>query len=182
MNEPERDIQRLWRGQPREEHVMSIDEIRSRAKRFEQRVRRWGVVGGSLFALILVVESWQVWRSPELPERVGDLLTMAALVFAAYLYRPYMTTQAMPSSLGLTSSVEFYRTQLARRRDLASHPWRHLVLFVPGVGLSLFGDALTRPVFQTAAIAAFGVALFLWAAWVNGRTARRLQREIDELG
>lgn len=182
MSEPEQDIQRLWRGQPREEQVMSIDEIRSRAERFEKKVRRWGLQGGILFASIIVVESWQVWRETELPERVGDLLTMAALVYVAYLYRPYMATQTMPSGLGLTSSVDFYRTQLARRRDLASHPWRYLVLFVPGVGLSLFGDALTRPVFQTAAIAAFGVALFLWAAWVNGRTARKLQREIDELG
>jgi hypothetical protein len=182
MNEREQDIQRIWHGQPREEPVMSIDEVRSRAERFEQRVRRWGVAGGFLFALILVVESWQVWRSPELPERVGDLLTMAAFLYWAYLARPYMTTQAMPSGLGLTSSVDFYRTRLARQRDLASHPWRYLVLFVPGVGLSLFGDALTRPVLQTAAIAAFGVALFLWAAWVNGRTARKLQREIDELG
>ena len=31
-------------------------------------------------------------------------------------------------------------------------------------------------------VAAFGVALFLAVAWVNRRTARRLQREIDELG
>jgi hypothetical protein len=161
---------------------MSIDEIRSRAKRFEQKVRRWSVTGGLLFLLIIVVESWQVWRGPDLPERVGDLLTMAALIYSAYLYRPYMTTQAMPSGLGLTSSVDFYRMQLARQRDLAGHPWRYLVLFMPGVGLSLFGDALTRPIVQTAAIAAFGVALFLWAAWVNGRTARKLQREIDELG
>jgi hypothetical protein len=182
MNEPEQDIQRLWHDQPREEHVMPIDEIRSRAERFNQKVRRWGVSGGVLFVLIIVVEGWQVWRETELPERVGDLLTVAALIYWAYLARPYMTTQAMPSGLGLTSSVDFYRTQLARQRDLASHPWRWLVLFVPGVGLSLFGDALSQPVAQTAAIAAFGVALFLWAAWVNGRTARKLQREIDELG
>jgi hypothetical protein len=181
MNEPERDIRRLWQGQPREEQVMSIDEIRSRAARFEQRVRRWGAVGGGLFALILVVESWQVWRTPELPERVGDLLTMAALVYYAYRIRPHMTMEAMPAGLGLTSSDEFYRTQLARQRELASHPWRWLVLFMPGVGLSIFGDALSQPIAQTAAIAALGVALFLWAAWVNGRTARKLQREIDEL-
>lgn len=182
MNEPDPNIQRLWQGQPREEQVMSIDEVRSSAERFEKKVRRWGAGTGSLFVVILVVEAWQVWRTPELPERVGDLLTMAALVYSAYLFRPYMATQAMPSGLGLTSSVDFYRTQLARQRDLASHPWRWLVLFMPGVGLSLFGDALSRPVAQTAAIAAIGVALFLWAAWVNGRTARKLQREIDELG
>jgi hypothetical protein len=182
MNEPAQDIQRLWHDQPREEHAMSIDDIRSKAERFDRKVRRWNIATGVLFALVIVVEAWQVWRNPELPERVGDLLTIAAIIYSAYLFRGYATSQSMPSGLGLTSSVDFYRKRLALQRDLASQPWRYLVLFIPGVGLSLFGDALDRPAAQTAAIAAFGVALFLTVAWVNRRTARRLQREIDELG
>ena len=87
----------------------------------------------------------------------------------------------MPAGLGLTSSVDFYRQQLARQRDLAASPWEFLAPFVPGVGLSLFGRSLDRPPAQTAPIVAFGVALFLAVAWVNRRTARKLQREIDEL-
>jgi hypothetical protein len=160
---------------------MSIDVIRAKAEQCERHVRRWKFVGAVALVLIVVAEAWQVWSHPELLERVGDGLTTAALIYVLYRFRPYAATQAMPASLGLTSSVDFYRTQLARQRDLASHPWRYLVLFIPGVSLSLFGDALNRPPAQTAAIALFGVALFLTVAWVHHRTARRLQHEIDDL-
>ena len=88
----------------------------------------------------------------------------------------------MPAGLGLTASVDFYRTQLARQRDLANQPWRYFAVFIPGVGLSLLGGALDQSAAQTAAFAAFGVALFVTIAWVARRGARRLQDEIDELG
>jgi hypothetical protein len=181
MSDPERDIHRLWRNQPREEHAMSVDDVRARAERLQQRVRRWNVVGAAVFVVVVVAEAWQVWIHPDLLERVGDALTAAALTYVMYRFRPYAAARSMPASLGLTSSVDFYRRQLARQRDLASRPWRYLVLFVPGVGLSLFGRALDRPAAQTFGIAAFGVVLFLAVAWFNVRTARRLQREIDEL-
>jgi phosphate/sulfate permease len=82
----------------------------------------------------------------------------------------------------MTQSVDFYREQLARQRDLSAHPWGYLLPFVPGVGLSLFGRALDRSPAPNAAIAVFAVALFIGTAWWHKRSARRLQREIDELG
>ena len=160
---------------------MSINDIRAKAERFENRVRAGNVAAAALIAIIIVVEAWQIWRTPELVERVGDLLTIAAFVYVAYRFRGDVAAQSMPAGLGLTSSVDFYRTQLARQRDLASHPWQFLLPFVPGVALSLLGP-LDRPVAQTAAVAAFGVALFLTVAWWDKRRARRLQREIEELG
>jgi hypothetical protein len=131
-----------------------------------------------LFVLLIAVEAWQVWRQPELVERVGDVLTIAALAAAAYRLRPLPG----PAARGSTSSVDFYRTLLERQRDQASHPWRYLVLFVPGVGLSLLGDAFDRSPAQTAAIIALGVGLFLGVAWLHTRTAHNLQRDIDALG
>lgn len=88
-------------------------------------------------------------------------------------------TDQLPA--GCAAPPSSHRQQLARQRALAGQPWRYLVLFVPGVALSLFGDALARTTAQNAAIAVFAVALFLGVAWVNARTGRRLQREIDEL-
>jgi hypothetical protein len=181
MNDADKDIRRLWHNQPREARAMSIDEIRSKAERFVRKTRRWNIATAVLVAVLIVVEAWQVWREPRLLERVGDSLTIAALIAMAYLFRGRWIARAMPAGLGLTNSVDFYRKQLVRQRDLARSPWRYLVLFVPGVGLSLFGDGFERPVPQTIAIAAFGVALFLSVAWLNARTARRLQRDIDEL-
>jgi hypothetical protein len=181
MTEHEPDVQRLWRDQPREQHAMSIGDIRSRAERFERRVRRWNAITAIVFVLVVAAEARQIAVHPDLLERVGDALQVAALVVVIYRFRSAATVPSMPAGLGLTGSVDFYREQLARQRDLANRPWRYLILFVPGVGLSLFGRALDRPAGQTAAIAACGVALFLAIAWVNYRTARRLQREIEEL-
>ena len=161
---------------------MSIDEIRASADRFTRKVQRWNIVTAVIFVLAIVLEGWQMWREPTLLERVGDLLTTAALLYVVYRYREYSIVQPMPAGLGLTTSVDFYRQQLARQRDLADNPWRFLALFIPGVALSLFGDALERPAAQTAVIAVLGVALFLGVAWLNQRTARKLQREIDDLG
>jgi hypothetical protein len=181
MNDAEPDIHRLWHEQPREEHAMSIDDIRSKAERFARKTRRWNIATAALFVALIVAEAWQVWREPRLLERVGDALTIAAIIAAAYYFKGHATSAAMPAGLGTTSSVDFYRVQLAHQRDLARHPWRYLVLFMPGVGLSLFGRAFERPVPQTIAIAALGVTLFLSVAWLHARTARRLQRDIDEL-
>jgi hypothetical protein len=181
MSEPERDIQRLWRDQPREEQAMSIDDIRSKAERFDRKVRRRNIFAAVLFIVLILLEAWQVWRQPELLERAGDLLTIAAFIYVAWRFRGYVTTQAMPAGLGRTSSVDFYRQQLMRQRDLAGHPWRYFAAFIPGLALSLFAHAVNRSPVQNVMIAAFGAALFVTVAWVTSLTARKLQREIDEL-
>jgi hypothetical protein len=181
MSDREREAQRLWRDQPREEQQMSVEQIRSKAERLEQRVRSLNVATAVLFAAVISVETWQISRSGELLERVGDLLTIAAFVYVAFRFRRYVAVESMPAGLGLTGSVHFYRDQLVRRRDLSGHPWRYLLPFAPGVGLSLLGGALDGPPAQTAAVATFGVVLFLAVAWWETRRALKIQEQIDEL-
>ena len=182
MTDREQEVQRLWRGQAREEYQMSVENIRTKAERLEQRVRSLNIATAGLFAAVISVEMWQISRSTELLERVGDLLTIAAFVYAAFRFRGSVAVQSMPAGLGLTGSVHFYRDQLARRRDLSSHPWRFLLPFVPGVGLSLLGGALDGPPVWTATVAFAGVTLFLLVAWWEKRRALRIQDEIDGLG
>ena len=182
MSEPVDNIRRMWHEQPRQEDAMSVNEIRARAQRFERRVRRNNVLTALLVIVIVGVELRQISVEPELLERVGDSLTIAAFVYLAYWYRRYAFGQTAPAGPAMTQSVDFYREQLARQRDLSDHPWGYLLPFVPGVGLSLFGRALDRPPAQNAAIAVLAVALFIGTAWWHKRSARRLQREIDELG
>lgn len=182
MNDREREAQRLWRDQPREEHRMSVEVIRSKAERLEQKVRSINTATAVLFAALILVEAFQIWRSRELLERVGDLLTIVAFGYVAFRFRGHVSVQSMPAGLGRTSSVVFYREQLARRRDLSAYPWRFLLPFVPGVGLSLLGGMLEGPPAQTVLIAAFGVGLFLAVAWWERRRALTIQEEIDQLG
>jgi hypothetical protein len=161
---------------------MSVEDIRTKAERLEQRVRSINAATAVLFAALILVEAFQIWRSRELLERVGDLLTIVAFGYVAFRFRGHVSVQSMPAGLGRTSSVVFYREQLARRRDLSAYPWRFLLPFVPGVGLSLLGGALDGPSAQTAGVATFGAALFLTIAWWERRRALRIQEEIDELG
>src|SRR5687767_6528854 len=181
MTEHERDAQRLWRSQPREEHQMSVENVRSKAERLEQRVRALNLATAALLAAVILVEAWQIWRSREIVERIGDLLTIAAFLYVAFRFRGSVGVQSLPAGLGLTGSVHFYRDQLVRRRDLSAHPWRFLLPFVPGVTLSLLGGVFDGTPTQMAAVAAFGVALFAAVAWWEKRRAVTLGKEIDEL-
>ena len=161
---------------------MSIDEIRQRARRFDQRIWRNNVLAALLVVVIVGVELWQISIETRLLERVGDALTIAAFVYLAYWYRRYTLMQRAPAGPAVTQSVDFYREQLARHRDMSSHPWGYLLAFVPGVTLSLFCKALDRSPEHNVAIAVFAFALFAGTAWWHRRSARLLQREIDELG
>jgi hypothetical protein len=181
MSEPDETIRRLWHAQPREENAMPLDEIRARAARFEQKVRRWNGVTAAIIVVAVAVEFWQVSWEPEVVERVGDLLTVAAFVYVALRFRrdSAPTGAATPA---VTDSVDFYREQLGRQRDLSNQSWAYVAPFIPGVSLSLFASAFERSAVDNAIVAAVGVALFVGIAWFNNWTARRLQHEIDELG
>ena len=157
---------------------MSIEAVRARAQRFDAQNRLTGALTGALLVAIIGLELWQVWVQTEILERVGDSLTIAAIVVAAYLLRHYYAP--MPAALGETASVEFYRTQLARQHELASRSWRYLLLFVPGITLSIVGP-MDRPLGPLMAGAGMMVVLFVVVAWLFLRTARTIKAEIDRL-
>lgn len=171
----------LWQKQARQEHVMSLDEVRTKARRLDANTRRWRVATMILIVLVVGIEAWQVWREKEILERTGDLLTIAAFVYIAYRYRKYHLA-AQPVEFGSTACGRFYRAELVRQRDLSKDSRGFLLPFVPGVALALFGGGVAnRPASQLMTIAAVGVALFVTIAWWNSHTARRLQADIDAL-
>jgi hypothetical protein len=175
------EILRLWQKQACQEDMMPLDDIRTKAERLDTNTRRWRRATTVLVILLVIMEAWQVWRGEGMLERAGDLLTIAAFVYIAYRYRKHRRA-APPVALGRTTSVDFYRAELVRQRDLSKDSRGYLLPFVPGVALALLGDGFeNRPTSQIILIVAFGVALFLGVAWWNAHTARRLEHEIDAL-
>jgi hypothetical protein len=176
------DIHRLWQEQPAERPPQSSDDMRVTAQRFETRTRWWRNAGAAAVVVAVIAEAVQVvWPGRDLVERTGDLLTIAAFLYVAYLYRKY--ARVSPERLGLTSCLDFYRARLVYERNLAQQSGRYLLPFVPGVALGLLGGVLDQgiPAARKIAVAAFGVALFVGVAWLNAYTARRLQKELDAL-
>jgi len=181
-NEREPDIGQMWRQQPQERQTMAVEQIRAKANAFDAKVKRWYLVGGSLVAVLLAKNAWEVWIDTDVLERAGDALIFLALLFVIVRFRRYARAEAEPATLGLTSCFEHYRSRLMRQRDLSRDSWKWVLLFVPGFGVNVIGGVMEiRTPSQIAALIAFGVATFAGVLWMNARTARQLEREIDAL-
>ena len=171
----------LWQQQSREERLMPLDDIRTKAERMDAKTRRWRVVTAVLFVLLLMKGAFEVWIQEGTLERAGDLLLMVALVYTAYRYRKQRLA-APPVAFGRTNCADFYRAELVRQRDLSTEGWGFLLPFVPGMALTLLDSGLAaRSSSQLIALVASGVGLFLGIAWWNAHTARRLQNDLDAL-
>lgn len=175
------EVWRLWQQQGREEPTLPLDQVRTKAERLDARTRRWNVVTGVLFILLLIKGALEVWTQTGTLEHAGDLLVLAAFVYVAYRYRKWRLA-APPMALGKTNCVEFYRAELLRQRDLSKDSWGYLLPFAPGITLAILDGVLEdRPTTDRIVLVLLGVALFLGIAWWNAHTARKFQNEIDAL-
>jgi hypothetical protein len=181
-NDREPEIGQLWRQQPQGRETMTLEEIRTRARAFETKVQRWRLVGGVTMALLLAKNVWEVWTDTDMLERAGDLLMLAALVYIVFRFLRHARAETAPSTLGVTSCVEHYRSRLMRERDLSREGWTFVLPFVPGFGLIIAGRAMEgRPASQVAVLIAVAVAMLAGVLWVIARSGRRLEREMAAL-
>jgi hypothetical protein len=175
-------IEQEWRQQPLGRQTMSLEEIRAKAKEFDMKVKRWRLVGGLTFAVLLVKNAWEVWTDIEVVERAGDSLMLLALLYVVYRFYRYAGTHLTPAKLGLTECAEHYRSQLVRQRELSRDGWKYIVPFAPGFGLIIFARMLQdRPASQVAALIVGALVLFVGVLWVIARSGRTLDREIAAL-
>ena len=175
------EVLRLWQQQTREDPTMPLEDIRTKAERLDAKTRRWRVITVGLFILLLIKVALEVWMQTEMLERAGDLLLIAALVYAAYRYRTWRRAPP-PVALGTTNCLDFYRSELVRQRDLSQDSRGYLLPFVPGMALAMLDGILeARPTSQKIVLVLLGIALFLGIAWWNAHTARTLQDDVDAL-
>lgn len=167
------DPLRVWQEQPVEGAAPPLEEIRRRAGKFESRIRnrnRREYIGA---AVVLAAFTFYFFWFSDLLVRVGSVLIIAGTIYVVrQLYRR-STPAAMPAEFGLTASVEFYRSELVRQRDLLQSVWKwYLAPFVPGMVMFSRG----KIPFLTSNTIVFGL---VW--WMNRRGAGRLTRQIEEL-
>jgi|RhiMethySRZTD1v2_1073278.scaffolds.fasta_scaffold00371_17 hypothetical protein len=175
-------IGQMWRQQPQAEHRMSMEEIRTKAKDLDAKVKQWNQVGGLMVALLLVKNAWEIWVDTDLLERGGDTLMFLALVYVIYQFVRYARAETSPAARGQASCSEYYRARLVRQRDLSSEGWKYILPFVPGVALIVFGRAMQgRPAGQVALLIVLALLLFAAVLWVIARRTRTLEQEIAAL-
>ena len=185
---PMNDPRNIWQNQPKEPFKMSVNEMRLRARRFQRKARFQVVYSIAIGLSICVFFAWYSVRSHEVLSRVGFGLLSAWGVYAAYQAYKWIWPRNFRPGAPVSTSLEFYRSELERRRDYRLHVWRRsgLTFCFVGLGLALtpaFIAALDKPRVLLNAVPLF-VLLAVWVvAFFYGkqRGKHKLQQEIDEL-
>jgi len=181
---PEGAFQALWQSQPPSGHAMSIEEVREKARRLERRVARRN--RREYVAAVVVVFCYGsiLWLVPFATARVGAGLIIAATIFICYRLHVHGSAASLRTDWGMKSSLDFYRAQLERQRDLLHGVWRWCLLpFVPGLVVLLIAYAHAQPARVSFGVAYGVLALSLGVGLhaLNRHVAARIQRELDRL-
>ncbi len=184
MNDP----REIWQNQPKEPFKMSADEMRLRAQRFQTKARLRAATGITSAALVCAFFGWSFARTHELVPRLGFGLISFWGIFMAFSTYKWVWPSNLPPDAPVSTSLEFYRGELEKRRDYRRHIWR-----ITGLPYMFLGMVM---IVVPALIAAFGaprlflnmipffLLLILWfVLFFRGqkRGQRKLQQEIEEL-
>lgn len=185
----DKEARDLWQSQRTEEFKMTPEAIHVRIEGLSSKARRRNY-GGYLVCLFVVIGClWWLKLFDDRLQQIGSILTMAGVAFMAWQLssnaRGETWARGTAASLGGTSSVDFYRGQLARQRDFhrGRQFWLRMLTFVPGPVLFLIGFAGAHPeVAKTIRIEALVFGLLTVAAVpLNLWLASRYQRQINEI-
>ena len=178
------DLQALWQSQSRAEATISLEEIRSRARRLERIVARRNLREYVAAAIVAPAFAWIMWIGPSATIRVGAALNIAAILFVVQQLYVRGSSTALPADLAFCSSLDFYRAQLERQRDLLRSVWSWALLpLMPGFLVLQIGLALALPA-RTARFIVIGVVFLVLLAGLhalNRHVAARIQQRLDRL-
>lgn len=118
------DVRTLWQAQPPEGEPMSIETVRRQVRALEKESLRkdiiiygCGVVNTAAFAVAM-------WYLPRL--RIVSAIVIATALYIVYQYhrrRPVRAAMDDAGAIAAYACVDFYRTALVRKRDMARQLW-----------------------------------------------------------
>ena len=183
---PPKDLKTVWQSQNPEAIQMSIDEIRTKARNFERKIRRRNLREYIAAAFIAAGFSFFAWHySPLMIIRVGHLTVAAGALFFAYQLHRRGSVRTQPREMGTMGCLDFYLGQLERERTLLDESWKWMIWLIPGMVVLMAGVIANGWIGKAApflAITCLWIATWLWMMLRrNKRRAHALQQEINEL-
>lgn len=180
----DRELQALWRSQPQAASVISLEQLRERARRHQRLINRRNLREYVAAALVVVSFSVMMWAWPSALIRIGSGLSIVAALLVAGLLRRWGSVTPLPADLGLSSALEFHRRQLERQRDLLrSVWWWYLLPFAPGLVVLEIGfvQRTSGPRAPVVALGLMSAAVMVGIHFLNRYVANRIQERIDRL-
>jgi hypothetical protein len=170
---PNDDPMKIWQDQPAEGITISMEDIRQKAGRFERRIHHRNQREYLGAVVVAVMFGFYFFKFPDPLTRAGCLLVFAGTAYVVAQLYHRSSPRTLPGELGLTGSVDFYRRELVRQRDLlrSVFSW-YLAPLLPGLLLFTRGRI---PIIVVDLLVFGGI----W--WLNQRGADRLTRQIEEL-
>jgi hypothetical protein len=177
------DPKRIWQNQPTEACTMTLEAMRTKVKELHAKTRKQLL--GNLAVLLVVVALYGFGT-----QRFPSLKLLLALPIAWSLAGVYFLNRGMwsgttPEDAALSTGLQSYRREVARRRDLFNRIllWSFgPVLLAIGTFLVALARVSDRAIFPNAM--PFMTLVVVWIAAyfvIRMREQRELQREIDEL-
>jgi hypothetical protein len=185
---PMNDPQNIWKNQPTEAFKMSADQLRYKAQQSQTKARLAALLQIAIGIVLSVFFAWICARATNGLPRMGvGVLSLWGLYAAWQAYRCIWPGRLDPDAT-VSTSLEFYRSELEKRRDYVLHVWRRAGLTFCFLGLALIVvpvliKSFTAPrlllnVAPVLVLAALWVAIFIP---MRKRNQRKLQLEIDGL-
>jgi hypothetical protein len=179
------DLRNIWQNQEVENMKFSVEELRAKAAKFQQRIRRRNLREYVAALVVMVFFGAGIWKTPEMIPRISYTLLVAAMAFYAWYLRRWGSAKPVPAEMGSAGCANFYRHELARQRDLLRSFWKWgLLPVLPGVVLLMAYSVTMTPAAERwhQLVAGCGeAAIFSAVIWMNAKAARRLDRRVAEL-
>lgn len=169
---------------------MSLAEIRTRADRFQTRIRWRNWIEFAAAAIVVVAFGRIAAMTPAPVIQAGALLIIISVLYVCWKLYALGRAATNAERDNAASLADFHRAELVRQRAALATLWRwYLAPFAPGMTVFLAGVAflpeLEAPLIARLAVFALGAALvaliFGFVAWVNALAVKRLDREIAAL-
>ena len=189
IDSPEHNpMQQVWQSQPTEGVHMSIAEIQTKASKFQTTIRWRNLREYAAAALVVLFFGYRMLGTADPLVRAGMALIIAGTCYLTWQLHRKGSESQLPKDAGLSSFIDFQRSQLVRQRDMLLSLWSwYLGPLLPGMVLMIVAIGRANPGhvkhiwLVTSVYLAVILLVFLAIDRLNKRAARRLQRQIDEL-
>jgi hypothetical protein len=188
MAKPEKpDVKAIWGAQAVEANLVTVEQIRAKADKFQSTVRRRNRIEYAAGVFVVAGFGWYIWifRTPLM--RLGSLLIIAGAIFIMAWIHFRVSASPIPSQISFIDYISRYREELRRQQSALRTVWLwYLGPLVPGLVLFTIGmsrlfehvPGSRRPMWPFLVVM---VGMFAGVWLLNLWVARRLQHQIDEL-
>lgn len=182
VEEPD-DLALMWRAQQAEGEVtMSMKDITQRAAALHRKLRVRNVVEYLAGLYVIVVSLRLALQADQAMVATGMALLAAGAVFVIGHMHVRGWARRLPPGDDAVQSLDFYRAELTRQRELLDKVWLwYLLPLAPGLAFLHVARASANPL-ATAVSAAGAIIVAGVLTWLNHKAARKLQHDLDALG